>query len=369
MSLGGQFNDHMGQTAEEVFINSISGAGKPGIATCISAGNDGAESFHASGKFNSNGQADRGSTVIDLIMKKTATVEGYINMAEDWILAVRGRDNVLVTPEGAPATLFIIKEGAFINTQVDANGGIYYGPVVKSWPADLPFPTNGFELSQQVVRVYKNEGTVTLKLPPGRYELYALGGENVMEGRFDLYIGDSRAGGFGKGNEYQYMVGSPGNARNAITVGSYDFRSNWQNLNGSFTSQNLTLGEKSIYSNPGYCRDGTIKPDIVSPGQYAISSLARNQSGRYCEMARDPRFIAADDQHLAWNGTSASSPFVAGVIALMFQKNPKLDSEQIRKILAQSATVDEQTSGVPNHDWGYGKINPTAALRMTPSAQ
>jgi len=74
--------------------------------------------------------------------------------------------------------------------------------------------------------------------------------------------------------------------------------------------------------------------------------------------------------HSAWQGTSASSPYTAGVIALMFQHNPTLDVEQIRQILIETALEDEFTGALPNPGWGHGKLNPAVAIsRAQSSAQ
>ena len=58
---------------------------------------------------------------------------------------------------------------------------------------------------------------------------------------------------------------------------------------------------------------------------------------------------------------------MAGVVALMFEKNPNLSNEQVKEILIRTAVSDRQTGGVPNELWGHGKIDPAAALRATPS--
>jgi hypothetical protein len=56
------------------------------------------------------------------------------------------------------------------------------------------------------------------------------------------------------------------------------------------------------------------------------------------------------------------------LIALMLQKNPNLDAAQIKNILIRAATKGDQFVGVvPNPEWGYGKINPEAALAATPA--
>jgi hypothetical protein len=72
------------------------------------------------------------------------------------------------------------------------------------------------------------------------------------------------------------MVGSPGNATNALTVGGYDFRSSWENLDGKWSSFNLDLGNVSAYSSPGFRLDGVIKPEIIAPATYTISPLSRD---------------------------------------------------------------------------------------------
>ena len=90
--------------------------------------------------------------------------------------------------------------------------------------------------------------------------------------------------------------------------------------------------------------------------------------GKNSDGTPDKANITDDGFHLAWSGTSASSPYTAGVIALMLQKNPTLDAAQVKEILKKSAIRDELTGATPNPYWGYGKLNPTAAIRDTPAA-
>ena len=167
------------------------------------------------------------------------------------------------------------------------------------------------------------------------------------------------------------IVGSPGNAKNAITVGSFDFRSVWENTQGEMTPFNLVVGGASSYSSAGFRRDGVVKPDIVAPGRYTISSLSSDAKpttgGCKNSMATgNGVYFTKDGNHIAWEGTSASSPFAAGVIALILQKNPTLDSEQIRQILKKSAKSGGTIGAVPNPIWGWGMIDPEAAIKATP---
>ncbi len=78
--------------------------------------------------------------------------------------------------------------------------------------------------------------------------------------------------------------------------------------------------------------------------------------------------ITRDGRHIAWEGTSAAAPFTAGVIALMMQKNPALDSEEIKQILIKSARKGGLVGSVPNGVWGWGMIDPAAAIAATPAA-
>lgn len=72
-------------------------------------------------------------------------------------------------------------------------------------------------------------------------------------------------------------------------------------------------------------------------------------------------------------GTSASAPLVSGTIALMLEANPLLNWRDVRLILAQTASQNDesdsdwtQTGGSPkyfvNHKYGFGLINVDAAV-------
>jgi subtilisin family serine protease len=226
---------------------------------------------------------------------------------------------------------------------------------------------------------FANPGVKTdvlqLQLPTGNYVFWDYGtGANVNNGRFDLYSVESsylNKATFGMGTRKTEIVSSPGNAKNAITVGSFDFRSIWENTLGETTLFNLLVGGASSYTSAGFRRDGVVKPDTIAPGRYTISSLSHDAQpitgGCKISMATgDGVYFTKDGNHLAWEGTSASSPFTAGVIALILQKNPTLDSEQIRQILKRSAKLGGTIGAVPNPIWGWGMIDPEAAIKATP---
>jgi len=54
------------------------------------------------------------------------------------------------------------------------------------------------------------------------------------------------------------------------------------------------------------------------------------------------------------------------VFALMLQKNPALDAEQVRLIFKKTAKSDGTIGAVPNPLWGWGMINPATAITALP---
>lgn len=162
------------------------------------------------------------------------------------------------------------------------------------------------------------------------------------------------------------LVGSPGSIRTAITVGSYDWNNLFETPTGAVSllatsGDPLTLGALSQYSSPGPLRpDSLLKPEIVAPGQWFTAPLSTDilTSGR-------GRFMVdRTDEYRAFNGTSAACPYTAGVIALMFQKNPTLTMNQIKDLFRQHATHDEFTTAGPAEAWGYGKLDYDAVVRI-----
>ena len=163
----------------------------------------------------------------------------------------------------------------------------------------------------------------------------------------------------------------PGTASGVIAVGSYMDRGTWTDMNGNVQSQTEynsstggtggTAGDISLFSSLGPTgEEGTsyrIKPDLVAPGEPIISTLASGSSAFYSSV------VKGDSTHLKLEGTSMSSPHVAGIVALLLEKNNCLTTSDVWTALTTTATPVRVSSTSPNNTYGYGKVNALAAIQ------
>jgi subtilisin family serine protease len=176
----------------------------------------------------------------------------------------------------------------------------------------------------------------------------------------------------GNGSEFssdcarlEKLVGTPGSAAQAITVGSYDWNDGFEKFGRTYVQKDpvngdrLKTGDLSTYSSPGPLRRGTnIKPDLAAPGQYFTAPASRNSHG----------FCDTTGYYQLFNGTSAATPYTAGVVALVMQAHPTITFGEIKELFRRSVSADQFTSAVPNPRWGYGKLNREAVTRVLLSA-
>jgi minor extracellular serine protease Vpr len=360
MSFGGQGYAHDGTGDEQAGLNAVLDAGEArGLAICMSAGNEGADSIHARGHFGPAipGEINGGiGSDVQLFETKPGLVVAMFDARDDWQLYVVGLDKFLFGTDQKPVQIVISKDPG------NTTNGLHFQSSGSLSQSDKDTLNSMVRHKQFELGSLNGTDTLVFPLPPGAYVLVAGGNsEKVTHGVFDLYLPQISTGSFGKGGDHNFIVGGPGDADHVITVGSYDFRNVWENSQGTTTrEEQINLGTISAYSSPGFRRDGVVKPDIAGPGQFTISAYA--QGSTINEFG--PAGLTKDGKHVAWAGTSASTPYTAGVVALMLEKNPQLTANQVVQILHDTADHDFAVTGaVPNPQWGYGKLNPEKAIQ------
>lgn len=126
-----------------------------------------------------------------------------------------------------------------------------------------------------------------------------------------------------EGNSSWKYITSPGDAKGVLTVGS------------------VTSGyNKSSFSSVGPTADGRIKPDVCAMGTSAsIFNASLNTSGE-----------TTGARITTGNGTSFSSPQIAGFAAAIWQANPDWTNLEVM----ESIRISGSSSLVPDSLYGYG---------------
>lgn len=415
MSLGGTYGPHDSSTLEERGLDDLIGPGKLVVAA---AGNEArtpngpnadlwGQPLHGSGNFALDTCTDP-----ILVNVPAQSVGGYI-FFDIWYSGSETNRVRIKTPSGRyyPSDFKRFNRttwttgsniGAYDTSEgylLVANGGDQLG-----WNTD-----NGdHELYVEI----SDNGT---PIAAGTWEICiwgtsvgAAGGEfHGWHGNTsDLNLASITYG--GRPTDNSMTVGAPASASEVIAVGAYTTRMGWEALDlatntascmtynygylsyydpyyvdtndnsafdhdfGSDCWYDPALGDSAepfnvvaFFSSRGPLRNGAQVPDIAAPGVGIISALsstvlAQNYADANAYLRRSNRIVS--EQYSVLQGTSMASPNATGAVALLLQANPDLDAQSLRDALATTARPDAYTGTVPNHDYGAGKLDVTAAL-------
>jgi hypothetical protein len=134
------------------------------------------------------------------------------------------------------------------------------------------------------------------------------------------------AGNSGNNSSFPY-IGAPADGFNVFSIGA---------VNAS--------GARASFSSVGPTFDGRIKPDIMAQGQGTALTGSNNN-------------------FTFGNGTSFSSPIIAGMAACLWQMKPNFTNLQIKQAIMQSGS----TSANPSNTFGYGIPDFVAAANLLTS--
>jgi len=103
--------------------------------------------------------------------------------------------------------------------------------------------------------------------------------------------------------------------------------------------------------------------DLAAPGVHNFTTDIVGQDGA------NPGGVVNADYVNNFNGTSSSTPIVAGVAGLVLSVNPNLTEGQVRRLLTQTADKVGQvvyTNG-RNNQMGQGRVNALRAVQAAPT--
>jgi hypothetical protein len=189
-------------------------------------------------------------------------------------------------------------------------------------------------------------------------------------------------------------IGSPGTAKNCITVGASENRRPDFRYRSSSGLQFGTYGELwpedypvpplandrlannedglAPFSSRGPTRDGRIKPDLVAPGTAILSARSRAAGvGTGWSPSSDPLYMFE-------GGTSMATPLVSGCAAVVRQylkdkrDLPRPSAALVKALLINGARdlrgqhVPTETGAIPNIAEGFGRVDLASSVGAKP---
>jgi subtilisin family serine protease len=359
-SFGRDLGPHDGTGSRDVQIARIlrPGAGIPqGLAIVAAAGNEGADQQHESGVIPANGTVtipfmvpDGSSTADALEIWYNGTASLTVQFTAPPNPAVPGTNTTGPIPPGAPGSPFTIglmslAVSSFVSPIAANNNKKLItltitpnaGRTVRSGPWQMILTeTAGVQAVWDAWWAgSRTDSAPTFKMPS----------ENTLVARRRLNT-----------------MGEPATALDVISVGSYDDR-------GGNLAESSSRGVVPVVGTP----IGEVKPTVAAPGVGVKAPRSRDDP--------DDPSSCCDQRHIDKAGTSMASPHVAGLVALIFEKNRNLTFEQVRAHLQKAARTD----GIPAPDqpvpfgdplvgikhsplWGSGKVDAARTLNDIPEA-
>lgn len=224
----------------------------------------------------------------------------------------------------------------------------------------------------------------------GAYEKMAATVDQVMFEKQDLLVifaaGNSGVDKNRDGRIDAGSVGTPGTAKNALTVGASEnltttggnqkkvgelgsAKDNWPVAPITLSTMSDNLNGIAMFSSRGPTNDGRIKPDILAPGTNILSVKSQQPTAEKLWGEYNPNYV--------WSGgTSMAAPLVAGAAAvarqiLMAKVTPNPTAAFLKAYLLQTSTEmfpgqygeggvsqgQEILTLRPNNDEGYGRVN------------
>jgi subtilisin family serine protease len=336
LSLGGHHDAHDGSDDLSELINERTGEGRIVVAA---AGNEGGDDIHAG---------------VEIPAGQVAEI------------------SFMVPPNSQPgSTPFVRLNGWYgqdgdceISVQTSSGNATAFQPVISNGR-----PSKTYNFSNAVLRLTTPSPSSTpngdhhflAELFPGPFSSFVQGGvwrlqvrnNGPQDARINVWSivpqGARDAAFLPPFNSPDMKIGSPGSSEQAITVASYTTRNSWQDSSGATRAVGLTVDTISDFSSPGPLRSGMHKPDITAPGAMIVSCLSGQSSPPPSNIISSKFRVNA--------GTSMACPYITGLVALLLQVDPTLNTSSLKARLQAHSAIPGVPPGAFNNQWGFGLID------------
>lgn len=358
LSLGNHAGPHDGTSTFDVVADQLAGKGKLIVGA---AGNHRADKFHIARSFSSA----EDSPICSFIQYKTMPstrhkggdieIWGSLGMEYEVELLAYSINNktAMKTVKVYPSE----EEAQAVTFDRYASGSLNVAAEVS--------PLNGKPhviIMSDIISI-RNGYALALKVTPKKTGQVDIWADNIY-----LELSSRDIEGFSEPDASSSTIAEIGGTANRIlSVGAYTTRNEYT-LYGETASRTLeeTEGSISSFSSYGPTADGRVKPEVTAPGCFIISAVSSNDNSGTQLLAQSYSGNSRDYRYGYMQGTSMSSPFVAGVVATWLEANPELTPEDLHSVVKKTARKSGFTDSdliAGGNSWGYGKIDAFEGLK------
>lgn len=356
LSLGTMIGPHDGTSSFDQVTDRLQGEG---MLLVGSSGNHGADYTHASTSFSGEEGEGPAQIMTEFKIKPSTTniggvidVWGEVGMEFDLrVLVVKESTGEIV--QASEAFNVSLPEGGSYQTEVSnsSKGMLYVTTEIN------PFNGKPHALIESQITSLRMNYALALEITPRSAGTVHMWADDVY-----LHFLSEVPAGWIPGDNLYSNAEIGGTGKQIISVGAYCTRDKYPVYGTSREdATGHTLDSLADFSGVGPTLDGRMKPDVIAPGTFIASAI--NSNDLYYSsypQASEVIWNGTSYKYAFMQGTSMSSPFMAGTVALWLQANPNLTPDDVRTILKKTAIHNPD---YPASSCGYGKLDAYAGLK------
>ena len=365
ISIGTHVGPHDGTSPFDQACDTLRSLFPEGVILVGAAGNTGNSKAHFANEFSSDFPVAK--TFIGFNNPIQSAGSGIIDIwgSEDFYLQLRSYNINSNNVSGSTLTLNSWNEGSSQYTIYD---GDYFSPDACNVNVNIQTYQGKKRISLAIDNTAQDDGYKPLQLSiiadSGIVHMWHVAA-NPVNGFYSLDYTDCS-----DGDDLYTCAEIGGTGNSMISVGAYNSKTSWTDLNGNVYDYSLSYeqGDIANFSSIGPTVDNRIKPDITAPGCRVVSSVNSFDTGNYPINSSDVVSSVSNGGHnwlyACMQGTSMAAPVVTGILALWLEAYPELTITQAKQLIRETAINDDYTGDIDtsyvnyqNITWGAGKID------------